>query len=63
MRLKILKTMHSDSSQEEEIEDDDIEYVEENDSESRNCYAVKKSGAKWNTYKNSNQEVPYFQVS
>ena len=34
-----------DSSQEEEIEDDDVEYVEEDNSESaRNCYAVKK---KW----------------
>ena len=33
-----------DGSQEEEIEDDDVEYVKEDDSESRNCYAVKK---KW----------------
>uniref|UniRef100_U9URV3 Uncharacterized protein n=1 Tax=Rhizophagus irregularis (strain DAOM 181602 / DAOM 197198 / MUCL 43194) TaxID=747089 RepID=U9URV3_RHIID len=33
-------------SEEEEIENDDVKYVEEDDSESRNCYASKKSGAK-----------------
>ena len=49
-----------DSSQDKEIDDDDIEYVEEDDSESRNCYASKKSGAKWSTYE---KEVPYFQIS
>ncbi|CAB4392706.1 unnamed protein product [Rhizophagus irregularis] len=43
-------------SEEEEIENDDVEYVEEDDSESRNCYASKKSGAKWNTYE---KEVPF----
>lgn len=54
-----------EDSEEEEIEDDD-EYNDDNEStSSRNCYAVKKSGAKWSTYEKerSNQEVPYFQVS
>src|SRR5947209_9225980 len=39
-----------EDSEEEEIEIDDVEYVEEDDSESRNCYASKKSGAKWSSY-------------
>ena len=31
-----------DEAKEEEIKDDDVEYVEENDSKSKNCHTVKK---------------------
>lgn len=44
----------------EEEENNDVKYIDEG--ESRNCYAVKKSGAKRSTYENINQEVSYFQV-
>ncbi|GBC10224.1 hypothetical protein RclHR1_09450008 [Rhizophagus clarus] len=54
-------------SKEEEVGEDD-EYIDAD--ESRNCYAVKKSGTKWSTYekkrqtkRRSNQEIPYFQIS
>jgi hypothetical protein len=46
---KYIVKEEGDSKEEEveEVEDDDEEY---DDNESRNCYAVKKSGAKWSTY-------------
>ena len=52
---------------EEEVEEDD-ECVDDDETvlntSDRNCYAIKKSGTKCSTYEKDSQEgIPYFQVS
>lgn len=57
----IIEEEDNEEYNDDEYDDDDNEYVD--DDESQNCYALKKTKAKWHLFKKESQEIPYFKIS